>query len=526
VQAVFTEDSDLLAYGTGSVFFKMDPEGNGDLIELRRVPEVSGMEAVGQTVQFLDVCILAGCDYLSSLPGIGVKKAAKLLAAAKGSVEGVVKALQSDAVVPPGRAAEYLSDFQQARAGFLTHVVYDPPSARAVRFSDSVDLTNLTFDDLPPPHTASAIASGGLHPVTLQPYTGEFDSNISLAGGKRARDEGPVDTKKQATLLQQWSVKPADKKPPPTPAAAPSVHMEVGARVRRNPLQWKWGDQDGGDGRLGTVLNIARGTVRVRWDARRQEARTYRYGIGGVKEVQVVQSAAAAQKEERAQPKLSFSAAPAPAPAAESSCTVPAEAGGGEKKLERMGEEDATHLELRSRFWFEFSGPERKVLTDLPINTPPPLAAKSPKAPKRPLRRVEDLVGYSAFAFAYPEEDDGSIAETLSEEESEESESHGVKEVPGEGSSESGETSAESEQQPEDGDALQSLDNEASVPEKREDGEDIGGGQSGEEHAAHDTGTPDNPSAPSVQLPESPCAADTTLSVNPFLRFALGKKGA
>lgn len=42
VDLVITEDSDLLAYGVSKVFFKMDPSGNGneiDLSQLSKCPE-------------------------------------------------------------------------------------------------------------------------------------------------------------------------------------------------------------------------------------------------------------------------------------------------------------------------------------------------------------------------------------------------------------------------------------------------------------------------------------------------------
>eukprot|EP00756_Hemistasia_phaeocysticola_P005590 Hpha_TRINITY_DN13408_c0_g2::TRINITY_DN13408_c0_g2_i1::g.130970::m.130970/K10746/EXO1; exonuclease 1 len=514
VHAVLTEDSDLLAYGTSIVFFKMDPEGNGDLIEVGRVREVAGMEAVGQGVQFLDICILAGCDYLPSLPGVGIKKASKLLAAAKGSVDAVLQTLQSDAAygpVPPGRAAEYLSDFRRARAGFLTHVVYDPSTSRAVRFTESVtDLGDLVIDDLPTPATASAIASADLHPVTLKPYVGEFDCNVPLAGGKRAREEqaGAGAAKKQPTLLQKWSVSTAEKKQPRAQAAppAPVLHMEVGARVRRNALHWKWGDQDGGDGRLGTVLELRRGTVRVRWDAYRGEPKTYKYGIGGVKEVQVAQSAAEAQKLERSQSKLAFRP---PAPPGEEPDADVVEV----KKVETITiDEEKAHLELRSRFWFEFdpsATPERKALGEVPVNTPPPPASKkSPKRPQRPVRRVEDLVGYASFSFAYPEEEDGSIAETLSDEESEESGSYGVKEVAGGGDSETEDSSS-------------SLGGEEKGPTEEEPPE--------EAEAAEDVETADAAPSEPVAPPHSEVINAATDAgphppLNPFLKFALGKK--
>mmetsp|Transcript_56342 Transcript_56342/g.182516 ORF Transcript_56342/g.182516 Transcript_56342/m.182516 type:complete len:177 (-) Transcript_56342:172-702(-) len=49
---------------------------------------------------------------------------------------------------------------------------------------------------------------------------------------------------------------------------ADDLPRKVGARVRRGP-DWKWGDQDGGQGNLGTLTGESAGTcgcVWVRWD--------------------------------------------------------------------------------------------------------------------------------------------------------------------------------------------------------------------------------------------------------------------
>lgn len=58
------------------------------------------------------------------------------------------------------------------------------------------------------------------------------------------------------------------------------MDIEPGVRVVRGP-DWKWGDQDGGDGCVGTVSGIRKGdgrvmTVCVQWDAGGRE--NYRCG--------------------------------------------------------------------------------------------------------------------------------------------------------------------------------------------------------------------------------------------------------
>ena len=47
-----------------------------------------------------------------------------------------------------------------------------------------------------------------------------------------------------------------------------TANFRLNARVKRGP-SWKWGDQDGGDGKLGTLFKVPdhEGWVAVRWDA-------------------------------------------------------------------------------------------------------------------------------------------------------------------------------------------------------------------------------------------------------------------
>lgn len=75
---VLTEDSDLILFGCDKIMFKFDTTGQGMLFEKENLPA-----CLGQTSEKFDfekfrrICILSGCDYLPSLPGIGLMKAAK-----------------------------------------------------------------------------------------------------------------------------------------------------------------------------------------------------------------------------------------------------------------------------------------------------------------------------------------------------------------------------------------------------------------------------------------------------------------
>ena len=80
VDGVVTEDSDLVPHRCASVFFKMDNDGMGQEIRYADVTANRDLSFAGFTPdQFLEMCVMSGCDYLPSLPGVGIKKAHALM---------------------------------------------------------------------------------------------------------------------------------------------------------------------------------------------------------------------------------------------------------------------------------------------------------------------------------------------------------------------------------------------------------------------------------------------------------------
>src|SRR5258708_16703598 len=95
VDGIITEDSDLLVFGCKLVLFKLDSDGNCTCIRRDRFPSVREISLHGWTDQqfremavgcFFDFLlrllifkqILSGCDYLPSVPGLGLKTAHRL----------------------------------------------------------------------------------------------------------------------------------------------------------------------------------------------------------------------------------------------------------------------------------------------------------------------------------------------------------------------------------------------------------------------------------------------------------------
>uniref|UniRef100_A0A8C4QZW6 Exonuclease 1 n=1 Tax=Eptatretus burgeri TaxID=7764 RepID=A0A8C4QZW6_EPTBU len=129
-QAVITEDSDLLAFGCDRVIIKMNTVGDGLEIsrqQLGRVKQLGGFTEE----KFRHMCILAGCDYLPSIHGIGLRKASKLLQLSTNpDITKVIRKmghyLKMNVTVPD----EYLKGFQQAENTFRHQLIFDPLSLR------------------------------------------------------------------------------------------------------------------------------------------------------------------------------------------------------------------------------------------------------------------------------------------------------------------------------------------------------------------------------------------------------------
>jgi len=63
----------------GQIMFKMDINGNGSLVERCHLNKAMGLHCDAYTFdKFRYACILSGCDYVPSLPGIGLAKATKV----------------------------------------------------------------------------------------------------------------------------------------------------------------------------------------------------------------------------------------------------------------------------------------------------------------------------------------------------------------------------------------------------------------------------------------------------------------
>eukprot|EP00760_Papus_ankaliazontas_P031560 PhM_4_TR5337/c0_g1_i1/m.77799/K10746/EXO1; exonuclease 1 len=178
IDIVITEDSDLLVYGTHTVWYKLERDGFGiELTHESALAQLSsdiGVESVNPK-QFQSVCVLAGCDYLSSLPGVGIKTAIKLIAN-NSTIDDVLKNMKADGKLNygPAETASYAEGFERALYCFSHHLVFDPLRRCIVPYETFTDaeshhediIGHCVDDDLA--HRMCALHI--VDPMTKQPY--------------------------------------------------------------------------------------------------------------------------------------------------------------------------------------------------------------------------------------------------------------------------------------------------------------------------------------------------------------------
>eukprot|EP01103_Thecamoeba_quadrilineata_P005916 TRINITY_DN1565_c2_g1_i1.p1 TRINITY_DN1565_c2_g1~~TRINITY_DN1565_c2_g1_i1.p1 ORF type:complete len:686 (+),score=183.40 TRINITY_DN1565_c2_g1_i1:85-2142(+) len=180
VHSVISEDSDLLAYGCERVLFKMDRAGNGQEIELARLGETTqpSFKHFSHDM-FRRTCILAGCDYLPSIKGLGIAKAHTIVKKYQTS-EKILEYLKytRDHVVPN----DYVEGFRKAEQTFLYQRVFDPIAQEMVHLHPlPAHLSPLALDFLGPyipPDVVLLIAMGRVHPATKVPFEMDEENQV------------------------------------------------------------------------------------------------------------------------------------------------------------------------------------------------------------------------------------------------------------------------------------------------------------------------------------------------------------
>lgn len=164
-------------------------------------------------LQFLDMCILAGCDYCPALPGNGIKNAWRLVRD-RGSLQGALRHLRATGAIAGGDT--YAEDAERAKLTFVFHWVWDPSTGRCVTLRPrkaaaewgvtvpDLDGTARAFlGDRRDTFTATAVAHGHLHPDTLDPYPGEALAVPKPVASPMQRENLSIDADASSFALQR-----------------------------------------------------------------------------------------------------------------------------------------------------------------------------------------------------------------------------------------------------------------------------------------------------------------------------------
>jgi len=120
-----TEDADALTFGTPFLIrhLNVSEARKQPIVEVNLERALEGLKL--DMSQFVDLCILCGCDYTDSIKGIGPIKALKLIQDHK-NIEGVIKALDTTKYPLPEPFP-----FEEARALFVQPDVLDVKAPEA-----------------------------------------------------------------------------------------------------------------------------------------------------------------------------------------------------------------------------------------------------------------------------------------------------------------------------------------------------------------------------------------------------------
>jgi 5'-3' exonuclease len=172
IDAILSEDSDLLCFGARTLLTKLDQYGDCVMIKQDDFTACRDVNLVGWTCDdFRRMCILSGCDYLDSISKMGLKTAHRLLQKYHKKVEKLIRGIQLEGKmkVPPG----YAEAFIQAEKTFLYQWVYCPVAKRMVNLTEPETedvIDGLTYiGRYTEPEMASQLAAGDLNPMTKEP---------------------------------------------------------------------------------------------------------------------------------------------------------------------------------------------------------------------------------------------------------------------------------------------------------------------------------------------------------------------
>ena len=192
VFASASEDMDTLTFGTPKLLRKFTaPESKK--IPVMEINLERALEGLKLTMdEFIDLCILCGCDYMDSIKGVGSKTAYKLIKE-HGSLEKVLEKIRKDG---KGHTIPEVFPIEAARELFKNHPVI-PSKEVSIKFTkcNEAELTKFLVETkgFNPERIARQIER--LKKVTGQKQQRRMDSFFTVMPGKKRVLPNKVKTK-------------------------------------------------------------------------------------------------------------------------------------------------------------------------------------------------------------------------------------------------------------------------------------------------------------------------------------------
>lgn len=140
INYILTEDSDLVAYGCFRIIRCLKKNGDCKILNVGRK---IGKNASPSLKYFLDLdddkrvqcCILAGCDYLSNIKGMGFGTIIKMCKSSPNFIEKIREIALRKKIKTRAEINAYFNDFEKAYWAFTEQLVYCTAKERLVNLS-------------------------------------------------------------------------------------------------------------------------------------------------------------------------------------------------------------------------------------------------------------------------------------------------------------------------------------------------------------------------------------------------------
>lgn len=218
IDFVITKDSDLLCFGVKKVFYNMEDPDKSYEINLDQLNSTKAFEGFTFDM-FLTAWILSGCDYLFSIPKIGLVNAQKLVKAHKTFEEVFKNLVELKKYEIP---KNYEKDFYKALLTFNFQVVYWPEREKFVYLNEIeghelqhkfTELEDSKFlGELKTPEHAQALSRGDINPFNFKGFDqNEFQITVKTKTGKKKKANKKLKDKKAKPEPQKLMNKRAKK---------------------------------------------------------------------------------------------------------------------------------------------------------------------------------------------------------------------------------------------------------------------------------------------------------------------------